>query len=278
MPSKLFLIPSIRSLQTPTDTYCGRISIWAVTPDQTDGRGCQACCFRYGIFAPAPVPASSCIVPSHYSDTDLPIEAIAGAGFVPKANQRPPRHILLVGPFRSLYKGQDILVQAFARVLRRCPDARLSIAGAGIFLEQIRAMAEQLGIGQRVYFAGHVKPGDALHNFLDDGDLFVLPSRQEGLPRAMIEAMARGLPCIGSTVGGTPELISQDMFMPPNDVQALADKIIECFDDSQRMVRKLVTNFERSHDFRRDVLAQKRREFYTKVADHAERAFVRVAA
>ncbi len=177
---------------------------------------------------------------THYSSIDLPIEAIASAGFVPKANQRPPRHILLVGPFRSLYKGQDILVQAFARVLRRCPDARLSIAGAGIFLEQIRAMAEQLGIGQRVYFAGHVKPGDALHNFLDDGDLFVLPSRQEGLPRAMIEAMARGLPCIGSAVGGTPELISQDMLVPPNDVQALADKIIECFDDPQRMVRELL--------------------------------------
>jgi glycosyltransferase involved in cell wall biosynthesis len=215
---------------------------------------------------------------THYSSIDLPATAIAGADFIPKANLRPPRHIVLVGPFRSLYKGQDTLVQAFAHVVRQYPDARLSIAGAGIFLEQIRTMADQLGVGQRVHFAGHVKPGAALEGFLDDGDLFALPSRQEGLPRAMIEAMARGLPCIGSTVGGIPELISHNMLVPPDDVQALSNKIVECFKDPERMVREAIKNLERAHDFRRDVLEKRRREFYAKIADDAGRAFVRVAA
>ena len=161
---------------------------------------------------------------THYSSIDLPATAIVGADFVPKASLRPPRHIVLVAPFRSLYKGQDSLVRAFAR-LRQYPDTRLSMAGAGIFKGEMRAMADQLGIGGKlVHFAGHVKPGMALYGFLDDGDLFVLPSRQEGLPRAMIEAMARGLPFIGSTpVGGTPELLPQEMLCTPNDVQALTD-------------------------------------------------------
>ncbi len=215
---------------------------------------------------------------THYSSIDLPATAIVGADFVPKASLRPPRHIVLVGPFRSLYKGQDTLVRAFARVLRQYPDARLSMAGAGIFLEEIRAMADQLGIGQRVHFAGHVKPGMALYGFLDDGDLFVLPSRQEGLPRAMIEAMARGLPCIGSTVGGTPELISQEMLVPPNDVQALTDKILECFDRPERLVRESIKNLQRARDFQRDVLQKRRCEFYARIADDAERSLVRVAA
>ena len=65
--------------------------------------------------------------------------------------------------------------------------------------------------------------GHGVTEQLDAADVFVLPSRQEGLPRAMIEAMARSLPCVGSDVGGISELIP-DWVVPPNDPQALALK------------------------------------------------------
>jgi glycosyltransferase involved in cell wall biosynthesis len=103
---------------------------------------------------------------------------------------------------------------------------------------------------------------------LDTGDLFVLPSRTEGLPRAMIEAMARGLPCIGSSVGGIPELLDVDELVAPGDVHGLAAKIQEILRDPHRMETMSRRNRAASMQFRDSVLAERRRRFYMHVRDH----------
>src|SRR5205809_1714074 len=116
------------------------------------------------------------------------------------------------------------------------------IVGSGGYQAQLEARAAALGIGTRVQFRGQLAAAEAVRAELDRADLFVLPSRQEGLPRAMIEAMARGLPCIGSTVGGIPELLAAEDMVPPNDASALARKIREVLADPSRLARMSVRN------------------------------------
>jgi glycosyltransferase involved in cell wall biosynthesis len=82
----------------------------------------------------------------------------------------------------------------------------------------------------------------------------------------MIEAMARGLPCIGSDVGGIPELISSDSLVPPNDAPALVDKICEVLADRARMARMSKQNLERVGEYSDDVLRGRREAFYRHLA------------
>ena len=105
---------------------------------------------------------------------------------------------------------------------------------------------------------------------LDLADLFVLPSYQEGLPRAMVEAMARSLPCIGSTVGGIPELLQPEDMVPPGDAVALANKIREVVTDRDRMARMSARNLEKAKDYRNEVLQERRNEFYRYVREQTE--------
>jgi glycosyltransferase involved in cell wall biosynthesis len=107
---------------------------------------------------------------------------------------------------------------------------------------------------------------------LDAADLFALPSRQEGLPRAMVEAMARGLPCLGSTVGGIPELLPAEDMVPPGDARALARKIREMVTAPGRMALMSARNLEKARGYREEALAGRRQAFYRHVREMTEAA------
>jgi glycosyltransferase involved in cell wall biosynthesis len=109
-----------------------------------------------------------------------------------------------------------------------------------------------------------------VHAELDQADLFVLPSRQEGLSRATIEAMARALPCICSTVGGTPELLPPEDMVPCNDVDALAHKIRDVATNPERMAHMSARNLEKAKGYREEVLRKRWIELYRFVQDKTE--------
>ncbi len=96
---------------------------------------------------------------------------------------------------------------------------------------------------------------------LDQADLFVLPSRQEGLPRALLEAMARALPAIGSTAGGIPELLPPEDLVAPADIGALAAKIAEVLTDPARLQAMSARNLAKARGYR-DQLTSRHRERY----------------
>jgi glycosyltransferase involved in cell wall biosynthesis len=100
---------------------------------------------------------------------------------------------------------------------------------------------------------------------LDQADLFILASYQEGLPRAMIEAMARALPCIGSTVGGIPELLAPEDIVPPGDVAALSAKIREVVTNPERMARMSARNLEKAKEYTNEILRERQIAFYNYV-------------
>jgi len=118
---------------------------------------------------------------------------------------------------------------------------------------------------------GQLDFGSPIYDFLDSIDLFVMPSRAEGLPRALVEAMARGCPCIGSNVGGIPELLAPEDLVPPNNPEALAQKIMEVTANPERMKAMSERNLARAKQFNPEVLREARLAFYKYVRDHSVR-------
>ncbi len=205
---------------------------------------------------------------THYSSIDLPNSAFVGAPRL--APTRRPARLLLVGTLAQLYKAPDVLIDAVAEVVRGGVDLELTIVGGGQHLREMEARAAALGIGSLVHFTGNLATGQAVRAELDRADLFTLPSRQEGLPRAMIEAMARGLPALGSTVGGIPELLPADDLFPPNEVPALAAKIREVLGDPERMARASARNLAKAREYSQEVLTPRRQALYTHVRTRTE--------
>lgn len=133
--------------------------------------------------------------------------------------------MLSVGTLAQLYKAPDVILKALAIIKSRGYNPFLTWFGDGQYRPQIVELAEKLGLKDNVNFAGAVKQ-DIIRREFERTDIFVHASRAEGLPRAVIEAMAYGLPCIGSSVAGIPELLSAEAIVKPNDVVGLAEKML----------------------------------------------------
>jgi len=103
----------------------------------------------------------------------------------------------------SAQKAADRLVGAFAVAVGGCPRARLVLVGDGPDRSELEAQAHRLGVGSRVVFTGHGDGPSLMAAF----DVFVLPSRYEGFPYALLEAAARGLPILSTQVGGASAVV-----------------------------------------------------------------------
>jgi glycosyltransferase involved in cell wall biosynthesis len=136
-----------------------------------------------------------------------------------------PFTIVAVGALDQPYKGTAILLDALCE-LRRTTGivVRARIVGDGRLMAGLQARARALGIASEVDFLGQLDRA-GVRNALDGAQLFVMPSLTEGLPRALLEAMARGLPAVATHVGGVPELLPADCLVPPRDARALAERI-----------------------------------------------------
>jgi glycosyltransferase involved in cell wall biosynthesis len=119
-------------------------------------------------------------------------------------------------------KGISILLDAMSHLLPEYPEALLLIGGAGEEQEALERQAIALGIADRVVFVGPVQDP---HDFYRRVDLFVLPSVDEGFGLVLVEAMAMGLPVIGTRVGGVPEILAHGVngwLVEPGDSVVLA--------------------------------------------------------
>jgi glycosyltransferase involved in cell wall biosynthesis len=202
---------------------------------------------------------------THYSSVELGPECFVDAPRAPRPEG--PLEIVFVGTLETYYKAPDVLLQALSTCRRDGLDFRLTMLGDGRHRRELEALAASLGVDRWVRIAGLLPAGPAVREHLDHADLFVLPSRQEGLPRAMIEAMARGLPCIGSTAGGIPELLDRECLVPGGDAAALASKIREVAQDPARLAAMSRRNLARSSEYREELLKQRRRAFYCHLRD-----------
>ena len=98
-------------------------------------------------------------------------------------------------------------------------------------------------------------------------DIYIQPSYTEGLPRALIEAMSVGLPCIGSSVGGIPELLKENFLVPPKDEVELAKKISFLLADINERFSQGKFNYERSKLYDSKYLDEVRFKFWNQIKD-----------
>ena len=211
---------------------------------------------------------------THYSSIDLSDEAILENDQLENkllslkevAEKKRPLKICHAGTMEVRYKGQDVLLEAVSMLRTEGFPVELTLLGTGRLAEEYATKARQLGIEKQVKFPGMIPAGAAVRKQLDQGDMFVLPSKTEGLPRIMIEAMARALPCIASNIGGIPELLNSEDMVPPADANILAAKIRSVAYDQQRMEKAARRNLSVAKKYRSHELNRRRVEFYQKVA------------
>jgi len=140
---------------------------------------------------------------------------------------------LVVGSTGGLkpVKNHDLLVRACAAAADTAMDLELRIAGEGTERIRIEQTAKELGFGNRLHLLGGISN---IPEFLHSLDIFVLPSNSEAHPNALLEAMACGLPCIGTAVGGIPETLDfgrTGLIVQPRDVIGMANAISLLFKD-----------------------------------------------
>jgi glycosyltransferase involved in cell wall biosynthesis len=176
-----------------------------------------------------------------------------------------PWRLIYVGSLAALYKGQEVLLKAVSQCVHEGQNIELVMIGGGRYQAHLENLARQLGIDDRVQWRGHISDANQLFAGLQQAHLFILPSFTEGLPRAMIEAMAHGLPCVGTAVGGIPELLLNEDLVPVGDVPALARKINEVLADPVRMARMSQRNLAVAQEYRAEDLRARRVEFYQHV-------------
>ncbi len=170
--------------------------------------------------------------------------------------------VVIVATLRS-WKGHEFLVEAVARL----PEVHLAVVGDGPGRDNLRAQVERKGLGGRVRLAGHQ---DEVVPWLQSADVVALPSyANEGIPQALMQAMACGIPVITTGVGAIAEIVQdgvQGLMVPGRDVEALARAIESLRSDPDRRARMAAAG-----------LAQARARFSSeRMLDGMEAVFARV--
>lgn len=160
--------------------------------------------------------------------------------------------IVTAGSQERDYKGHDVLIEAIAVLKARAVSVRAIIIGDGLLNGSLRQLAGALGVSGDVTFAGQLPSAAHVRSVLRDADVFVLPSRTEGLSRVLIEAMATGLFCIGTEVGGTPELLPPEQLVPPDDAEALASAIESFMTRPDEMTLAAASGLDKARTIARD--------------------------
>jgi glycosyltransferase involved in cell wall biosynthesis len=167
----------------------------------------------------------------------------------------------LIGSPLSKRKGFFILLEAMKEVIQSLKiNVTLEVVGKAEN-ELVKNLIDQFQLGPYVSYIGTLEPGKQVLNWLDGIDIYVQPSLSEGLPRALIEAMSRGLPCLGSSAGGIPELLQEAQLHDPGDFNKLSNDLIEIIKSKLLMEKLAVENYEKSKEYYEESLQSKRNLF-----------------
>ena len=128
----------------------------------------------------------------------------------------------------------------------------------------LQNFANRNHVSDQVVFTGRLEH-DSVLNYLDDIDLYIQPSLQEGLPRALIEAMNRGCPALGSAVGGIPELLSIECLFKKASPESI-EKVLSCALSSDSLRKMSERSFKIASDYYSERLNERRGAFFKDIA------------
>ena len=168
------------------------------------------------------------------------------------------------------YKGQEFVIKALSILQKRgITNFEYQLVGNGS-QERLKQIAKKYGVEDKVIYLGG-KPHDKVFEWLDSIDIYIQPSLQEGLPRALVEAQSRALPCCGSSTGGIPELLLKEcVFDKKGDLPLTIANWLQDFTD-EKAIEYATWNFNNSKNYQSDILAAKRDAFYREFIEYVER-------
>ena len=167
-------------------------------------------------------------------------------------------------------KGLSTFLEALALVKGRGYSVKGISVGDGSEVDGYMALSERLGIADCVEFKGRLTGKNRVFEVLRESDILVLPTRMEGLPRTVIEAMAVGLPCLSTPIAGIPELLDGRYLFDPDDAEGFADKICELVDNPRELAAMSKKNIETARRYTSDILGKRRFDFYARLRACAE--------
>lgn len=175
---------------------------------------------------------------------------------IKKYNVEKELRIVTTANVELKIKGHEYVIRALA--LSRNKNIKYYLIGNGDST-RLKNIAQKYNVSNQVVFVGSL-PHNQVFKKMEEMDLYIQPSLQEGMPRALLEAMSIGLPCIGSNVGGIPELLGKEYIFRKKDYKAIAsilNNINAAYleDNSNKCVEKI-------KKFDIDVLEKKRDSFY----------------
>lgn len=161
-----------------------------------------------------------------------------------KNENRKTNEKIIITTSRLVYKnGIDILIKAIADIRHTMPNIGLRILGAGPEEKNLKSLAKELGAEDIVRFFGHIE-SEKIYDYLAEADIFVRPSRSEGLGSSFLEAMGAGLPVIGTLIGGIPDFLRDGetgIFCEMDNPKDLAEKIKKLISDED-LAKKIAEN------------------------------------
>ena len=183
-----------------------------------------------------------------------------------KIRQNQENKKIIIGTASGIgvkYKGQQFIIKALSRLKKQgvnCFEYQIAGAGDTSYLERV---VKKYKLQESVNFVGSI-PHDKIFDWFNSLDIYVQPSLVEGLPRALVEAMSCALPCMGTNVGGIPELLDYDVLFNKGSVEDIV-KILLKMKDTEFRLEQSVICYKRSLDYSIQKLESKRIDFMNKV-------------
>ncbi len=204
-----------------------------------------------------------------YSSVELPDDQFAE----PKVYTPKKKHLIahVANAFTGYGKGHTVLMQALQKVLAAGHEVDVWFVGDGPLRGKFEQIARDLKISEHVSFLGRMASGAEVREKIRAADLFVFPTRAEGLPRVILEAMAEGIPVLASPVCGIPEILPPQCLVNYNDPQGYADAIIRLITHPEQMTAQSKRNIEVAKQYKSSILNEKRKNFYQKLKNITEK-------
>jgi len=154
-------------------------------------------------------------------------------------DNRENEHIVILTVARLIKrKGIDDLIRAVPAIVKGHQNIKVKIIGEGNMGAELKALAEKLKVSEYIEFLGYV-PHNEISNYYSTSDVFVLPSRNEGMSNTVLEAMASGLPVITTDTGGTRELIDGNgIIVPSEDSDVISEAVLRLINDHKLRVSR----------------------------------------
>ena len=162
------------------------------------------------------------------------------------------------------YKGQQFVIKAIPKLNEKGIFVKYRLIGGGD-TSYLLSIAKKLGVENQVEFVGR-KPLSEVFTLLDETDIYIQPSLQEGLPRSVIESMSRGCPALGARTAGIPELINDKCVFKRKSVNSIVEVILRIL-DKEELKSLAIENFNESKNYTDNVLSERRNAFYKTVKE-----------